>query len=248
MPATPRAKLAALGLWVLAPRGVTVVWRMTALSTCLVLLFCTPAATLLPSPRPLAPGNLLASLPVRALPALAARAAVASGSMAVLQPHAAAAVEVASGAELPNDSFVVLFALLILVGTGLLNASLGDIVADEVSNRHCRSLALGWFVHPTDARGPLACHFAGAAAVLRQPNQQESAATLDVHQGQEGLINEKHSEKRGDLIRSSHSAHRALEQTAAALHASSIRSDTDSVAGCSPRSPAAVVRSAVVDA
>ena len=158
------------------------------LSTFLVLLFSSPAAALLPSPRPLAPGNVLASLTSRALPALASRAAVASGAMAaVLHPHAAAAVEVNSGIELPNDSFVVGFAVLILVGTGLLNASLGDIVADEVSERPCVCI-LFWFLSirltPAVRCGLL---LAGSAAVLGQPHQQEPAAALDLHQGQEGL-------------------------------------------------------------
>ena len=60
---------------------------------------------------------------------LLARAAVAGGSAAaLLQPHAAMAeVEKA----LPDDSLVVGFALFLLVCTGLLNLSLGDIAADE---------------------------------------------------------------------------------------------------------------------
>ena len=60
---------------------------------------------------------------------LLARAAVAGGSAAaLLQPHAAMA-EVENA--LPDDSLVVGFALFLLVCTGLLNLSLGDIAADE---------------------------------------------------------------------------------------------------------------------
>ena len=64
--------------------------------------------------------------------ALVGRAATAGGAaIAALQPHVASAVETASGTELPDDSFVVGFALFLLVGTGLQQLSLGDIVADE---------------------------------------------------------------------------------------------------------------------
>ena len=153
--ADTQTNLSAFGSCSAWRQRAVVVREVTMLSTFLVLLFSSPAAALLPSPRPLAPGNVLASLSSRALPALASRAAVASGAMAaVLHPHAAAAVEVNSGIELPNDSFVVGFAVLILVGTGLLNASLGDIVADEVSERPCVHPFLV-SLHQTDARGPL---------------------------------------------------------------------------------------------
>jgi hypothetical protein len=56
-------------------------------------------------------------------------AATASAIAAVIQPGAAVAAADTDG--LPPDSLVVGFALLLLVLTGLLNLSLGDIIADE---------------------------------------------------------------------------------------------------------------------
>ena len=56
-------------------------------------------------------------------------AATASAIAAVIQPGAAVAAAETDG--LPPDSLVVGFAVLLLVLTGLLNLSLGDIIADE---------------------------------------------------------------------------------------------------------------------
>ena len=91
----------------------------------LTVLLVAPAAALLPPipPRtavhpPLAP--------------LQNRALAAGGAAAVsMLPQVASAVETAGGAELPNDAFVVGFALFLVVAAGALQLSLGDIVADE---------------------------------------------------------------------------------------------------------------------
>ena len=88
-------------------------------------LLVSPVAGLLP---PLAPRTAIH-------PPLAGflnRAVVAGGAVATAMPvHAVAAVETAGGAELPDDSFVVAFALFLVVAAGALQLSLGDIVADE---------------------------------------------------------------------------------------------------------------------
>ena len=63
--------------------------------------------------------------------ALLARTATAGGAVAaILQPQAAMA-EVEG--FVPDDSIVVGFALFLLLCTGLLNLSLGDIAADEAA-------------------------------------------------------------------------------------------------------------------
>ena len=62
--------------------------------------------------------------------ALAGRAVTTIGSAAaLLHPHAANALE--NGDGVPPDSFVVGFAVLLVVAVGALNLSLGDIAADE---------------------------------------------------------------------------------------------------------------------
>ena len=53
------------------------------------------------------------------------------GAAVALHPLSASAVETASGTELPNDGFVVAFALFLVVAAGALQLSLGDIVRDE---------------------------------------------------------------------------------------------------------------------
>ena len=97
---------------------------MTPMLAALALLV-SPVAGLLP---PLAPRTAIH-------PPLAGflnRAVVAGGAVATAMPvHAVAAVETAGGAELPDDSFVVAFALFLVVAAGALQLSLGDIVADE---------------------------------------------------------------------------------------------------------------------
>lgn len=107
----------------------------------LAVVLSPAAALVLP---PLAPRG--ASEPIvlpRSLAPIGRAAASSAAALAALQPHVAGAVETASGTELPDDKFVVAFALFLLVGTGLQQLSLGDIVADEV--RHPCSLGI-WHV------------------------------------------------------------------------------------------------------
>ena len=72
---------------------------------------------------------------VQRLPRLAPRPAVTAmgGASALIGMPAAslAAAEDAVGIGLPDDSILVGFAILLLVLTGLLNLSLGDVIADE---------------------------------------------------------------------------------------------------------------------
>ena len=82
------------------------------------------------------------------------------------------------GAELPDDSIVVGFTVLLLGAIGLLNASLGDIAADEAQAR-ARPTAL---TH-TDPRR-LHVSWMCTASLLGEPDQQVEATTLHVHQGQ----------------------------------------------------------------
>ena len=81
--------------------------------------------------RGLAEAAAASIVQMRPLQAFVGRAAkMVGGGAALLQPHAVLAIE--SGENgLPDDSLVVGFAVLLLVATGLLNLSLGDIAADE---------------------------------------------------------------------------------------------------------------------
>ena len=137
----------------------------------LILALLAPAAALLPSLRANAPvvleaatrPVLVATLPTRVMRA----AAAGSAALAMLGgPLAAEAVETPGGAELPPDSFVVGFAFLLVLATGLLNLSLGDIAADEVRASFFTSALAG--SHPP----PVArTDVAGAAAFLRESDQ-----------------------------------------------------------------------------
>ncbi len=68
------------------------------------------------------------------LPRLVPRPAVTAmrgASALVTMPAASMAADDAVGIGMPDDSFLVGFAILVLLLTGLLNLSLGDVIADE---------------------------------------------------------------------------------------------------------------------
>jgi hypothetical protein len=64
------------------------------------------------------------------LPTVLARVATSSGAVALFHAPAAFADD-ASAVAPPDDTFIVGFAIFLLVCTGLLNLSLGDVIADE---------------------------------------------------------------------------------------------------------------------
>lgn len=96
---------------------------MRSVVSCLLLLAAPACALLLPLPR--APPSTRPSL---AAGAVAVRG-VASSAAALLLPAAANAADAAP--ELPNDTIPVVIALVLLVATGALQLSLGDVMADE---------------------------------------------------------------------------------------------------------------------
>ena len=103
---------------------------------------------------------------------------------ALLLPGAASAADAAEQG-LPPDTLVVGFALFLVVATGALTLSLGDIVADEVGAAHISTVEHGVLLSATHGSLTRLVRFSsvrhtGAASQLCQPHQQEPAAAKQV--------------------------------------------------------------------